>query len=164
MLPRNRKEFKKQWPSFQAWLLERGSAIFEPTNSYEVARFLTDVGIGIVYANGRDQITNWINNADVAYRAFATSQAWRAVERVNRGKKTQQDYKALVARDGNGCLYCAAALSIDVAMIEHIIPITAGGTNHLANKALACRGCNDEAGHLSVRQKIELAIAKRAAP
>ena len=132
-----------------------------PTNSYEIARFLTDSGIGIVYVNGSERITSWINGADTAWLAYKHNREWRAVEKVNRGKKTLQDYRAIVARDGNTCVYCGVALAADVATIEHIVPVSAGGPNHLSNKTLACRECNAEAGHMSVREKIELAIRKR---
>ena len=161
-LPYSEREFQKAWPRFKDWLVEHGSAIFEPTNPYDIARFLTDSGIGVVYINKSGRVTNWINNSDVAYDAFVSQKAWRAVEKVNRSKKTIAEYKAIVARDGNGCMYCNASLSVDVATIEHVVSITSGGTNHLANKALPCTECNKEAGHLSVRQKIELAIATRA--
>lgn len=160
-LPNSKSAFKKRWPQFEKWLLERGSAILAPTNPYEIARFITNVGTGVVYVNGKDNITSWVNGAAEAYQAFLSNQPWRAVDRINRSKKTRRDYEALVARDGCGCMYCDVPLSLDEATIEHVVPITSGGTNHLANKALACDPHNKAAGHMSAREKLEFAIRIR---
>jgi hypothetical protein len=40
--------------------------------------------------------------------------------------------------------------------IEHLLPVTAGGPSHLANYALAHRSCNEEAGTLSLVEKLRL--------
>jgi hypothetical protein len=55
-------------------------------------------------------------------------------------------------------------LSFETATIEHVVAITSGGTNHLSNKALACEPHNRQAGHLSAREKFELAIKIRTTP
>jgi 5-methylcytosine-specific restriction endonuclease McrA len=156
-----RKEFNRKWPKFKQWLLDNGSAIYEPTNRYEAARFLTDCGIGVIYSNSSDRISSFVNGASEAWEAYQSAKPWRAVEKTVRSKKTEQEYRSLVARDGNCCLYCNAELSCDTATIEHLIPVSSGGSNHMQNKALACHGCNQAAGNLSVRQKIEMAIARR---
>ena len=75
-LPSTKKEFTRKWDDFQAWLKGRGSAIMVPTNSYEIARFLTDSGIGIVYVNGSERITSWINGADTAWLAYKHNREW----------------------------------------------------------------------------------------
>lgn len=161
-LPLTRSAFDKTWPTFSKWLVEHGSAILKPTNKYEAARFLTDVGTGVVYANRKGEITHWSNNADAAFLAYKAGTPWRAIDAIVRSKKTRREYEALVARDGNGCMYCAAPLSIDSATIEHVVPVTSGGPNHLANKALACEPCNRKAGNLSAREKLEMAIRIRS--
>jgi hypothetical protein len=161
-LPTHKNAFDKKRGSFEAWLLAKGSAIMQPSNPFEVSRFLTDRGIWIVYRNDSGRLTSWLNGADDAYLAFLQAKPWRAVQKVHRGRKTTQTCAALVKRDGAGCVYCNCVLSIDSATVEQLVPIASGGTNHLQNKTLACHQCNGEAGHLSVREKIELAIAKRS--
>ena len=47
----------------------------------------------------------------------------------------------LLNRDGHDCYLCHLPLEPDF-QIEHIIPRVHGGTDHLANLALACRSCN----------------------
>lgn len=161
-LPTTKRAFLDLWSRMKPWLLANGSAVYAPSNPYEVARFLAADGlVAIVYINGAGRVTSWMNGADVAATAFLDGRPWRAVARTRRDAKTVQDYRALVRRDGTGCMYCAQPLTLEAATIEHVVPITAGGTNHLANKALACAAHNAQAGHLSAREKLELAIRIR---
>lgn len=51
-------------------------------------------------------------------------------------------------RDGTDCWFCAKPLNGDVTL-EHLQPLALGGNWGLGNLALAHRGCNKAAGHLS---------------
>jgi hypothetical protein len=160
-LPHRRVDYDKKRDAFTAWLLANGSAIYEPTNPYEVARFQTMQGIGIVYADGADRITSWVNGAAEAMLSYLNGKPWRGTKATRRRGKSVIDFRALSKRDGTGCMYCNKDLSIDNFTIEHVVPVTAQGPNHLSNKALACFECNHAAGHLSAREKLEMAILKR---
>lgn len=161
-VPTEARDFKRMWPSFEAWLLANGSAVYAPTNEYELARFLTATGTGIVYCNARGSVSHWHGGAHEAMQAFVEGKAWRAVNRRARDKNFVRDYEALVKRDGDTCMYCWCSLTMETATIEHVVPVTSGGCNHLANKALACEPHNQEAGHLSAREKLEMAIRIRS--
>lgn len=65
-------KFEKARKPFEAWLVERGSAIMGTTNPYEVMRFLSDSGIAVVYKDGNGRITSCINGADRAFAAIAS--------------------------------------------------------------------------------------------
>jgi hypothetical protein len=54
----------------------------------------------------------------------------------------------LLQRDGHDCWFCARQLGTDIT-IEHLQPRALGGSWNLDNLALAHRGCNKTAGHLS---------------
>ena len=163
VLPTTASKFKRYWPAFEAWLIERGSSIIGATNPYEITRFLTDEGVGIVYINSAGTITSWLNGADRAFVAFRTGTSWRAVEKVKRGtSKARKTFKTLADRDGPNCIYCGAGLAVDTATIEHIVPLSAGGPDHLSNKALACRCCNQAVGSLPAAQKVMLAVRRLA--
>lgn len=55
--------------------------------------------------------------------------------------------KMLFERDGTCCAYCNAPLSLKTATIDHVIPVSRGGSRwSLANMALACHACNNEKG------------------
>lgn len=45
----------------------------------------------------------------------------------------------------NTCSYCGCALT-DKKTIDHIVPLTKGGTNALNNLVVCCRSCNSSKG------------------
>lgn len=48
-------------------------------------------------------------------------------------------------RDQGLCRYCGAS---NVPMtIDHLVPVSRGGSNRMENLVLACEGCNGEKGH-----------------
>ena len=55
--------------------------------------------------------------------------------------------KMLFERDGACCAYCKVPLSLKTATIDHVIPVSKGGSRwSLANMVLACHACNNEKG------------------
>lgn len=67
----------------------------------------------------------------------------------------------LIARDGDGCLYCGRPVDPVFCTVEHVVPTSAGGPDHASNLALAHGECNAAAGHLSVAEKLRLALRMR---
>ena len=160
-LPRTLAAFEVARERFAYWLAGRGSSVVAPTNPFEIIRFLGPNNTCIVYRNGRGNITSWQNGADTAYRAFLTNEAWRVGKRSERDRKREQMVMTLSDRDGWDCLYCGRKTDYRTATIEHIVPLTSGGPDHPANTTLACQNCNTKAGHLSAREKFEMAMRKR---
>ncbi|WP_343715302.1 HNH endonuclease [Inquilinus sp.] len=159
-LPLDRREFAKLWPKFREWLEQHGSDILAPTNPYEVARFTTPVGKGVVYADGAGRITSWAGGADAALLAHrAGDNDWRAVPKTARRRsggvgRKRPVFLALAARDGSACVYCGEPLTLETATIEHIVPLAAGGPDTVINKALSCEPCNQEGGARSPVEKL----------
>jgi hypothetical protein len=64
-------------------------------------------------------------------------------KRTEMGLKILSDYSqfkpALISRDGEACVYCRATESL---VVDHMHPISQGGTDVLLNLALACKQCN----------------------
>jgi 5-methylcytosine-specific restriction endonuclease McrA len=46
------------------------------------------------------------------------------------------------------CAYCYCDLENTAYEVEHIVPISFGGTNNLANLVISCKSCNSKAGSL----------------
>lgn len=46
-------------------------------------------------------------------------------------------------RDGNKCVYCSAA---DDLTLDHVVPLSRGGSNTAENLVTACRSCNSSKG------------------
>lgn len=161
--PQYETELNKRLGKFRDWLVANGSAIHAPTNPYEVLRFDGPGAVCVVYKNASGQLS-WQNGAAEAFAAFRDCRPWRATDRVaraNRGTaKRLRLIRSLMHRDGARCLYCPAELTEETATVEHVVSITSGGSSHMANLALACDRCNDEASHLSVVEKIRLAIRR----
>jgi HNH endonuclease len=73
--------------------------------------------------------------------------------RVAQDEKDERDYYTdpgrrlvVLARDGNACVYCTAALSEDTFVLDHLVPVAKGGTNKKHNLVAACEVCNRRRG------------------
>lgn len=57
----------------------------------------------------------------------------------NRSRKRHQ----LSSRDGGAiCAYCGLRFKLRRLTIDHVVPLSRGGTNALTNLVLACGPCN----------------------
>ena len=158
-------QFNKKMAAFQAWLIANGSEVFPTTNTYEIARFSTPEGTGLIHRNEAGRISSWQHGAKEAYFAFIGAKPWHASgSRPARRSKSDRVVLALIERDGSTCMYCGVPMAPAEITLEHIVPVTHGGPNHMANLALAHKLCNSTAGHLPARVKLEMAIRRRAAP
>ena len=50
-------------------------------------------------------------------------------------------------RDRFTCTYCGKAGNEAELEVDHIVPISKGGSNHMSNLTTACRGCNQKKGN-----------------
>lgn len=158
--------FRQRWPRFKAWLEEHGSEVRVTATRFELARFTTDVGVGIIYLNRFGQITSWIGGADGAWDAYIRNGSWRAREATPRDRskgRKAADWRDLSHRDGPSCVYCGAALTQATASIDHVVSVTNGGPDNLANKVLACREHNAIGGALPLVGKVRAIIAHETA-
>ena len=155
------KDFAQQWPAFRAWLQQHGCQILEPTNPYEVARFSTPDGVGIVYRKEGGRISKMIGGSEALYWAWKEGKEFKFASRTPRQRRNDKKRNQLVVkisnRDGWDCVYCGATLNKETATIEHVVALATKGAEHIANMALACEPCNKEVGHMSVREKINYA-------
>ena len=84
--------------------------------------------------------------------------------RKKAGLKPVSDYgafkPALIARDGEACVYCDATKNL---VVDHMVPISLGGCDDQDNLALACKACNSgKAGRTPAMAKMSI-ISKTAA-
>lgn len=151
-LKMSRKPNKRE--RFAAALTAHGAEVLAPTNPYEVMRFRTRYGTGVIYRNAQNR-ENW-NEAAIAAREHLDKQKGPlgAVKVVGR-KRSAGTVNRLRERDGDSCFFCRAPLADDVS-IEHLVSIAHGGPNHISNLFLAHVGCNARAGHLSAPEKIAM--------
>jgi hypothetical protein len=146
--------------TFKLWLQERGSEFYASTNPYEVLRFNTPSGVGLVFRNDKTAVSAANAAAKIAIKAFYENGPWRAVDATKRIYISPQR-KAIMARDGDKCVYCERIFTEEFSpRIEHVVPVTAGGPNHLSNLALACEDCDKAVGTKSAAEKIRFAVEK----
>lgn len=146
---------------FLARVAEAGGEILAPTNAYEVMRFKTRLGVGVVYTNARGNRT-WNREARMVREHFDRRQTGSLAPVTVRGRrKGAGTVNALLARDGEGCFFCRLPLNGDIT-VEHLVSVAHGGPNHISNLFLAHAECNQKAGHLSAPEKI--AIREKAVP
>jgi hypothetical protein len=48
----------------------------------------------------------------------------------------------ILDRDGRRCVYCRVTLSEDSFVLDHLMPMAGGGTNHNFNLVVSCQSCN----------------------
>ena len=71
----------------------------------------------------------------------------------NKGRNSKQKRalkERLFERDGERCCYCKRKLKFQYATLEHVVPLSQGGSWNISNLLLACRRCNFNRGDMSV--------------
>lgn len=72
---------------------------------------------------------------------------YAARKKLAAGKHTQLEW-ILKASENNGkCHYCKERFGINNLTKDHIIPLSKGGNNNIANIVPACRACNSSKGN-----------------
>lgn len=142
--------------SFEKWLKDRGCEILPITNEYETLRF-KGKETGIFYCTGKT------NNdyANKAYMAFKKNNKWDG-QPLNIGRQTsyKKEKEKLIERDGVNCFLCGESLNGDIT-IEHLIALSSGGKNTLANMVLMHEKCNNFVKNKPINEKVMIAINKR---
>lgn len=96
---------------------------------------------GTVYING---VTHGLHGTiGDAIRFTNTGGLGKRIAKVRR-KKTYAGVKRKLLRRDPHCRWCGTELEEETATIEHLIPISRGGTNGGDNLRLACQPCNKE--------------------
>lgn len=58
---------------------------------------------------------------------------------------------AVLAAAGFRCQYCGQTAPAVVLHVDHVIPVTAGGTDDRSNLVAACSSCNDGKGTIRIQ-------------
>ncbi len=70
------------------------------------------------------------------------SRNYYAKMRGNGGKHTHQDIIEMLALQANKCCYCGTVLTRKNMHVDHIVPVSAGGSNGRDNLQILCGYCN----------------------
>lgn len=140
--------------AFCAAITAAGGEVLAPTNPYEVMRFRTRHGVGVVYINGKG-VRTWNAEAVKAKAHLADSRGTLAPIPLCGRRSNAANVKRILERDGGNCFFCRIELGADIT-VEHLVAIAHGGPNHISNPFLAHADCNLRAGHLSAPEKIAI--------
>jgi 5-methylcytosine-specific restriction endonuclease McrA len=70
----------------------------------------------------------------------------------------------IFARDENRCQYCGQRFETDELSIDHVVPLSRGGSNGWSNIVCACTGCNKRKGGRTPQQAGMKLIRQPAEP
>jgi hypothetical protein len=111
-------------------------------------------GLAALGAVRREEVAR---NAGGVYRVFLPREIDACRQRLESikaaGAQTTGDFynvranrRKVYERDGYTCRYCGTAVTTYTATLDHLVPVTAGGTNGLDNLVTACLSCNTRKG------------------
>jgi 5-methylcytosine-specific restriction endonuclease McrA len=135
---------------FKTFLKISGAELQKTTNEYELVRFRTINGVSVVYKGKRGY--SFTGEAQEAFDAMRKSTVWTIMPRGLKEKKQTQ--KALLKRDGTRCFYCNVITTVETRTIEHLLSVSNGGNNNLANLVISCKSCNQAVGDIPILEKI----------
>jgi 5-methylcytosine-specific restriction endonuclease McrA len=92
----------------------------------------------------REKVKQWSKNNPDKKRAKA--QKRRAAKAGNGGSFTAEEWKALKKECGGVCLCCGKKKKLTV---DHVIPVSKGGTSYISNIQPLCQSCNASKGNRS---------------
>lgn len=73
---------------------------------------------------------------------------WQGMNWIRQDKRL-----AIYLRDGCACAWCGASVEQGAQLtLDHLLPVSKGGTNNEANLVTACQRCNSSRGNRSVEQ------------
>lgn len=135
---------------FAVRITAAGGEILGATNPYELLRFRTSLGVGVIYTGKRGE--KW-NAEAIAVRDHLDAGKCSLAPVQIRGRRTGKDtVNALLKRDGESCFFCGVALDSDIT-VEHLVPVSHGGPN------LACWCPVDRHCHADVLLKLANTVA-----
>ena len=128
----------------------------ETTNSYEVARFVVNDEICVIY-EGKKGLSGNNKTSNKIIEAFLNKKLIN-IQDYKRKSLKDKFYDQLISRDGNKCFYTGIEMTREQATIEHLIPLSKGGKNNLDNLVLCLKQENNKLANLPLVEKIKYKI------
>ena len=151
-------QIKTIFKNIDNYLNAIGANIIENSNnSYEVARFIVNEEICVIY-QGKNGLSG---NNPLANKIIENFYAKKIINIQSEKRKPLKDkfYNELIKRDGNICFYTGKEMTREDASIEHLIPLSRGGKNNLDNIVLCLKSENDKMANLTLIEKIKYKIS-----
>lgn len=97
-------------------------------------------------AVARDVLARWAAD-EIGFAQCLAEEEKKTEERelraqIQRKQINRRTQNAVYARDGFKCKECGEEPGPEKLQVDHIIPVTAGGSNELSNLRVLCEDCN----------------------
>jgi len=136
-----------------SFILKIGGEIKDPTNDFEICRFVIQGQTGVIY-KGKRGISFSNALAKKVYFNFENNNFSYLGQKKKRSKyKTIKD--EIIRRDGLVCFYTLEKIKKEDASVEHLIPISKGGTNNIDNMVICEKKINMKLGNESLLNKLK---------
>ncbi len=145
------------------YVTDCGGEVLPGTNEYELLRFRTAIGTGIVYTNARKSRITLTGEAERCYDAMKSGKPARLGGKRKVRHVSDQRLESAGQAQGWRCIYCDLIVKAEDCTAEHFLSMQHGGTNHVANIVMACGHCNAIANNKSVFDKLRMRDAMRDA-
>ena len=70
-------------------------------------------------------------------------------------KRQANQRERLLEESARTCIYCGHPLTLETMEVDHIVPLSQGGSNGFENKVCACPQCNAEKADKSVAEFVD---------
>jgi 5-methylcytosine-specific restriction endonuclease McrA len=94
-------------------------------------------------------------------KVIDASRTWHQYQELRQTKEFKKWWWDQRAYQDNLCYYCLDSLEDVVINVEHIMPMSAGGTNAYSNMVLSCQDCNKEKGAKVLSKKLRKELRQR---
>jgi 5-methylcytosine-specific restriction endonuclease McrA len=131
-------------------------------NAYEVARFLVNDDICVIYSGKKGYSGN--NPSAVKIINSFLNKKLINIQDEKRLTLKQKFYNKLLERDGNSCFYTGSTLTLENSSIEHLIPLSKGGKNNMDNLVLCLKEENEKMANLPLIDKVKYKIENLLKP
>jgi 5-methylcytosine-specific restriction endonuclease McrA len=151
---KKKKKIENHFQDFDAYLDWVGAEKMPLTNPYEIARFIANEIVCVVYRSKKGSPSYSNDEARKVHEAYFAKQRIN----VSSTKRKQFDKglkQKLFQRDGKLCFYTGVELTEETASIEHLIPLCKGGKNNLDNLVLCTEESNQLMGDKPLIEKIK---------
>tara|TARA_R110002110_G_scaffold82712_3_gene215117 strand:+ start:4772 stop:5248 length:477 start_codon:yes stop_codon:yes gene_type:complete len=142
---------------FSEYLDLIGVEYLDTTNDWEVARFIANNIVCVVYRNKKGVFSFSNEKAEKVYNSWINGKRIN-IQDLKRRSLSQEFKQKLFERDGDKCFYSGKEMTPEEATIEHLIPLSKGGKNNIDNLVLCLEEENQKMADKALIEKINYKI------
>lgn len=139
--------------NFIDYLELMGCEIIPSDNCRESVKFKAGKETCIIYEDHRGKISFNSKYATDIFNAFINNRKFKKNSPSRNNRRRLRE--AVLKRDGNKCFYTGVEMSPEEMTLEHLVPISKGGSNNLHNLVLCSKQSNARMADKMLIEKIK---------